>query len=440
MLNSKAAMIIITQDPIKRLINLTPPYLFMDLERTDPEIKRIITDEIKRQREGIGLIASENFVSKAVLEAMSSPLTNKYSEGYPGKRYYGGNQHVDKAEALAIERACELFGAEHANVQPYSGSPANMAAYFALLESGDKVMGMSLPHGGHLTHGSKVNFSGRLFEIVPYGVTPEGIIDYDEVRKIALEQKPKLIISGYTAYPRKIDFKRFKEIADEIGAYTLADIAHIAGLIAADLHPSPFPFTDVVTTTTHKTLRGPRGAIILCKKEFAERIDKAVFPFLQGGPHNHTNAAKAVAFKEAMTPEFKSYQSQTIKNAQALAEELMILGFRIVSGGTDNHLILVDLTNKGLTGKEAEEALGEANIYVNKNMIPFDTRSPFNPSGIRLGTPGLTTRGMKEGEMREVASLIAKIIENYNNLTVKNQVHDRVSELCREFPIYDDLL
>ncbi|MFH0973164.1 MAG: serine hydroxymethyltransferase, partial [Candidatus Micrarchaeota archaeon] len=355
------------------------------LREADPEIAAAIEKEFERQATVLELIPSENVVSGAVLEALGSVLTNKYSEGYPHKRYYGGNEFIDIVEDIAIERAKKLFGAEHVNVQPYSGSPANMAVYFALLEPGDKLMGMSLAMGGHLTHGHPVNFSGKLYKPVHYGVDKETeLIDYDVVRKLALAEKPKIIVSGATAYPRLFDFKRFAEIAEECGAYSMADIAHIAGLIAAGVHPSPFPFTDVVTTTTHKTLRGPRGAMIMCKQAFAERIDKAVFPGLQGGPHEHAIAGKAVAFAEAAKPEFKEYAKQIVKNAKALADELNALGFRLVSGGTDNHLILIDLTPKNVTGKQAEAALDKAHITVNKNMIPFDSRKPFDPSGIRI--------------------------------------------------------
>jgi len=399
-----------------------------------PKIKEIIRLEEQRQKNGINLIASENYASKAVLEAMGSVLTNKYSEGYPGNRYYAGNKFIDEAESLAIELAKKLFNAEHANVQPYSGSPANMAVYLALLNLNDKILSMELSHGGHLTHGSRVNFSGKLFNFIHYGVNEKGFLDYKKIREIALKEKPNMIISGFTAYPREIDFKKFHKIAKEVNAISFADISHIAGLITSGMHNSPFPFTDVVMTTTHKTLRGPRGAIILCKKEFAEKIDKMVFPGLQGGPHNHINAAKAVALNEAMQPEFKEYGKQIVKNAKALANELIKHDFNLVSNGTDNHLILIDLTNKNITGKEAQDLLEEVNIYVNKNMIPYDKRNPFNPSGIRIGTPAATTRNMKEEEMKIIAELINKTIENKDN-SKKNKIRQEVIELCGRFPI-----
>ncbi len=411
--------------------------MLADLRQSDPEVVNAIRGELGRIRSGIELIASENFVSKAVMQAMGSVFTNKYSEGLPHKRYYGGNEWVDVVEDLAIERAKKLFGAEHANVQPLSGSPANQAAFFALMDAGDSFMGLSLAHGGHLTHGAPVNFSGKLFKAIPYGVDKETeLLDYDAIRKIALAEKPKMILSGLTAYPRKLDFKAFSEIAQEAGAKTMSDVAHIAGLIAAGLHENPCPVTDVVTTTTHKTLRGPRGAIILCKQEFAEKVDKAVFPFLQGGPHDHMTAAKAVAFGEALQPEFKQYASQIIKNAKALADELMARGLRLVTGGTDNHLMLVDLSKTGVTGKQAETLLGEVHIYVNKNMIPFDSRKPFDPSGIRVGTPAVTTRGFRESEMKVVGECIAKIIEKPGDEAVKARVRESVAELCRQFPLY----
>lgn len=410
------------------------------LDGVDPQIAQAIKGEMDRQRYGLELIPSENFASPAVLEALGSVLTNKYSEGYPHKRYYGGNQFVDVAEDLAIERAKELFGADHVNVQPYSGSPANLAVYFALLDFGDKVMGMNLAHGGHLTHGHPVNFSGQSYTFVQYGVDKGSEkIDFQEVRKAALRERPKLILSGATAYPREIDFEAFHGIAQEVGAISMADIAHIAGLVVGGVHPSPFPFTDVVTTTTHKTLRGPRGAMIMCKDKFAKEIDRAVFPGMQGGPHDHVNAAKAVAFKEALQPEFKEYTLQIVRNARALAEELLSHGFRLVSGGTDNHLILIDLTNKGVTGKQAEEALDRSGITCNKNMIPYDPRTPFNPSGIRIGTPALTTRGMKEEEMRTVGKLLAQVMGNFGQEEIYRTVKARVRELCEAFPLYDDL-
>jgi len=408
-----------------------------NIQKTDPETASIINKEIKRQNEVIEMIASENYASKAVLEASGSVLTNKYAEGYPRKRYYEGNYNIDDAEELAIDRAKKLFGVEHVNVQPLSGSPANMAVYHALLEPGDKVMAMDLAHGGHLTHGSPVNFSGKTYNFIHYGVEKEtGMIDYDKARELALKEKPKLILSGFTAYPRSIDFKRFDEIADEIGAYSMADIAHIAGLITAGVHPSPFPFTDVVTTTTHKTLRGPRGAMIMCKEEFAKAIDKAVFPGIQGGPHEHIIAAKAVCFKEAMQPEFKEYAKQIIKNTKVFADELMSNGIELVSGGTDNHLVLVDLTKKNLTGKEVAKALDNAGICANKNMVPFDTQSPFVTSGVRIGTPACTTRGMKEDEMKYIAECIAKVVEHVNDEDIIKKVKERTLELCKRFPVY----
>ncbi|MEM7819312.1 MAG: serine hydroxymethyltransferase [Candidatus Aenigmatarchaeota archaeon] len=408
------------------------------LKDFDYEVWEAINNEKLRQMNGLELIASENLVSKSVLEVVGSILTNKYSEGLPGKRYYGGNKFIDLIESLAIERAKKLFGCEHVNVQPYSGSTANLSALYAFLKIGEKFMGMSLTHGGHLTHGASVSFSGQLFKSIPYGVSRETeLLDYDEIRKIALAEKPKLILSGLSAYPREIDFKIFREICDEVGAYHMADIAHIAGLVVGGVHQSPIPYADVVTTTTHKTLRGPRGAIIMCKMKYAEKIDKAVFPTFQGGPHNNINAAKAVCFKEAMQPEFKKYVYQIVKNAKALADALLDYGFRLITGGTDNHLILVDMTNKGLTGKETESILEEVNIYVNKNMIPFDTRKPSDPSGIRLGTPTLTTRGMKESEMKFVGELINKAIENKDNNIVKEKIRKDVLELCNKFPFYE---
>ncbi len=410
------------------------------LRQVDPQMTEIMEQEIRRQKTGLELIPSENFASPAVMAALGSVMTNKYSEGYPHKRYYGGNTFIDMAEDLAIERAKKLFGAEHVNVQPYSGSPANVAVYVALLDFGDTILGMNLAHGGHLTHGHKVSFSGKAYHAVQYGVHPQThLIDYDELRKLARAEKPKIIVSGATAYPREIDFAAFHEIAQEVGAISMADIAHIAGLIVGGVHQSPFPFTDVVTTTTHKTLRGPRGAIIMCKEQFARDIDRAVFPGLQGGPHDHVNAAKAVAFHEAAQPEFKEYAAQVVKNARVLAEELLAHDFKLISGGTDNHLILVDLINKEITGKEAEEALDRANITCNKNMIPFDPRTPFNPSGIRLGTPALTTRGMKEEQMKEVGRFIAEVIDNVNDESVYARVKGKVGELCGAFPLYEDL-
>lgn len=407
------------------------------IEQTDPEIAEALKLELKRQQGNIELIASENFVSPAVLAAAGSHLTNKYAEGYPAHRYYGGCQFVDIAEDLARERVKQLFGCEYCNVQPHSGASANLAVFFAMLKPGDTVMGMNLAHGGHLSHGSPVNISGKYFNIVPYGVRKEDqLIDYDEMRKIALECKPKLIVSGASAYPRVIDFKKIREICDEVGAYMMVDIAHIAGLVAAGLHPSPVPYADFVTTTTHKTLRGPRGGVIMCKEEYGKQIDKAVFPGIQGGPLMHIIAAKAVAFKEALTPEFKAYQAQIVKNAAAMAEEFNAAGVKMVSGGTDNHLILLDLTDKNMTGKELEKMLDEVHITVNKNAIPFDTQKPFVTSGIRLGTPAMTSRGMKEAEAKKVASLIAEIIENKE--AAFERVTAEVKKLCEEFPLYAD--
>ncbi len=406
------------------------------LAEVDPELFTAIEREEWRQLEGIELIASENYASRAVREAMATVLTNKYAEGYPGKRYYGGCEFVDIAEELARQRALQLFGADHANVQPHSGSQANIAAYLALLEPGDTIMAMNLAHGGHLTHGSPVNLSGQIFNIVPYGVDRETEqIDYDEVAALARAHRPKLILAGATAYPRTIDFARFKEIADEVGAYFMVDMAHIAGLIAADLHPDPVPYCDIVTSTTHKTLRGPRGGFILSRAEHAKAVDRAVFPRTQGGPLMHIIAAKAVAFLEALRPEFVEYQRQIIANARALAERLQSNGIRIVSGGTDNHLLLADLTDTGVTGKEAEKALEQAGITVNKNMIPFDQRSPFVTSGIRLGSPAVTTRGFTENEMRMVADWITRVLMHYDEPAVLRQVREEVMELCLRFPV-----
>jgi len=406
------------------------------LKQTDPEIFRLIRGEEKRQKDSLRLIPSENYASAAVMEATGSILTNKYSEGYAGRRYYEGQQFIDAVERTAIERARNLFKADHANVQPYSGSPANMAVYHALVKPHDLVMGLGLPHGGHLTHGWKVSFSGRYFSPVQYGVSREtGRIDYDQLRDFVKKVRPKLIWAGATAYPRIIDFQAFAEIAKEVKAYFAADIAHIAGLIAAGAHPSPVPYADAVTTTTHKTLRGPRGGMILCKKEIAEQIDKAVFPALQGGPHNHTTAAIAVALKEASSPEFTAYGHQVVKNAKALAEELLRHGFNLVSGGTDNHLILVDLTNRGIPGKVASQALDRAGIVLNYNMVPFDTRSPFDPSGIRLGTPAVTSRGMKEEDMKFIGSRINEIVSNVENGEIIARIKDEVFEFCSRFPI-----
>ncbi|MDI9513886.1 MAG: serine hydroxymethyltransferase [Bacillota bacterium] len=409
---------------------------YNEVERIDPEVASAIYDEINRQKGNIELIASENFVSRAVLEACGTPLTNKYAEGYPKKRYYGGCEHVDVVESLAIQRAKELFGAEHANVQPHSGAQANMAVFFATMEPGDVYMGMNLAHGGHLSHGMAINISGKYFKPVPYGVSEkDGRIDYDVLRKTALECRPKLIIAGASAYSRIIDFKVFREICDEVGALLMVDMAHIAGLVAAGVHPSPVPYADFVTTTTHKSLRGPRGGIILCKEKYAKDIDRAVFPGIQGGPLMHIIAGKAVCFKEALSDSFKDYQHQVVENARALAGALTEKGFEIVSGGTDNHLMLVDLTNKGITGKDAQHMLDEVRITVNKNGIPFDTRSPFVTSGIRIGTPAVTTRGMKEEEMREIAGLIDMALSG-NYEANKAEIISRVNELTRRFPLY----
>jgi len=407
----------------------------------DPDIAKIIRLETERQASKLELIASENFVSEAVLEAMGSPLTNKYAEGYPGKRYYGGCEFVDMAESLAIERAKQLFGADHVNVQPHSGAQANMAAYFALLEYGDTILGLNLAHGGHLTHGSPVNFSGRFFKVIPYSVEPKTEqIDMAEVRRLAKEHRPKMIVTGGSAYPRTLHFDKFREVADEVGAFLMADIAHPAGIIAAGLHPSPVPYCDLVTTTTHKTLRGPRGGMIMCKAAHAATVNKNIFPGMQGGPLMHVIAAKAVAFKEALAPEFRDYQRQIVANAKALAEAMIAQGFRLVSGGTDTHVMLVDVAVKGLTGKAAEVALDKAGLTVNKNAIPFDTKSPMITSGIRLGTPALTTRGMREGEMRTVAALIAEVLTDVENAALHARVAGKVRDLCSSFPLYPERL
>ena len=410
-------------------------YSLDEVKKTDPAIAQVIEDELARQNSHIELIASENWVSHAVMAAMGSPLTNKYAEGYPGKRYYGGCECVDVAENLAIERAKELFGCDYANVQPHSGAQANMAVFFAMVNPGDTVMGMNLDHGGHLTHGSPVNMSGKYFNIVPYGVNDEGFIDYDELRRIALEAKPKLIIAGASAYARTIDFKKFREVADEVGAYLMVDMAHIAGLVAAGLHPSPIPYADVVTTTTHKTLRGPRGGLILANEEAAKKFNfnKAIFPVIQGGPLMHVIAAKAVSFKEALSDEFKAYQKQIIDNAQALAKGLMDRGIHIVSGGTDNHLMLVDLINLNLTGKQAEKMLDEVNITCNKNTIPNDPQSPFVTSGIRLGTPSVTTRGLKEEDMDAVAEAIALTLKDFE--ANKEKAKAIISGITAKYPL-----
>ena len=407
---------------------------FSNLEKHDPEIMKAINQEGQRQEEHIELIASENFVTKQVMEAMGSKLTNKYAEGYPGKRYYGGCEYVDIVEDIARDRLTKIYNADHANVQPHSGSNANLGVYFAILEPGDKVLGMNLSQGGHLTHGSPVNISGTYFNFIPYGVDKETEkIDYDEVRKIALEEKPKMIVAGTSAYPRAIDFKKFREIADEVDAYLMVDMAHIAGLVAAGLHQNPVEYADFVTTTTHKTLRGPRGGAILCKEKYAKAIDKAIFPGIQGGPLMHVIAAKAVAFGEALEDDFKDYQKQVIKNANTLAEALKEEGIRVVSGGTDTHLVLLDVRNKGLTGKDAEALLESVNITTNKNTIPFDPESPFVTSGVRIGTPAVTTRGMKEKEIKEIAKIMGLALDKSND---RDELKERVLSLCKEFPVY----
>src|SRR3989338_3219119 len=412
-----------------------------NLQRIDPDVYQAIRNELKRKQENLELIASENIVSEAVLEAQGSIMTNKYAEGYPGARYYGGCEYVDVVEQLAIDRAKKIFGAEHVNVQPHSGSQANMAVYLAALNYGDTVMGMDLACGGHLTPGVKINFSGISYKFISYGVDKKTeMIDYAEVERLAKEHKPKMIIAGASAYSRIIDFKKFREICDAVGAYLFVDMAHIAGLVAAGLHPSPVPHAHFVTTTTHKTLRGPRAGMILCKAEFAKKIDSAVFPGIQGGPLMHIIAAKAVAFKEALTPEFKQYQKQVVLNARALAGALAQRGFRIVTGSTDNHLMLVDLTKKDITGKEAEDALVKAGITVNKNTIPFETRSPFVTSGIRIGTPAATTKGMKEAEMRIIAGFIDEAMKNRNDEAKLSSIKAKVAELCRRFPFYKNRL
>ena len=407
------------------------------IQSQDPQVQEVIDKELARQNNNIELIASENFVSRAVLEAQGSILTNKYAEGYPGKRYYGGCEHVDVVENLARDRAKEIFGAEHANVQPHSGSQANMAVYFSVLEPGDKILGMDLSHGGHLTHGSPVNFSGKLFNFISYGVTKEDeVIDYDQLREIAVKEKPKMIVAGGSAYSKTIDFKKFREIADEIGAYLLVDMAHIAGLVAAGLHPNPVPHAHFVTSTTHKTLRGPRGGLILTTAEFAKVIDKNIFPGIQGGPLMHVIAAKAIAFGEALQDDFKAYQEQVIENAKALATALEAGGLRIVSGGTDNHIVLVDVKAYGLTGKQAEEALDEVGITVNKNTIPFDEASPFVTSGIRLGTPAMTTRGFTTEDMTEVGEIIVETLSRLKNDENLNGIHEKVTKLTGKYPLY----
>ncbi|HUO65155.1 MAG TPA: serine hydroxymethyltransferase [Terriglobales bacterium] len=411
------------------------------LEQVDPDIAKAIHDETVRQSRNLELIASENFVSEAVLEAVGSVMTNKYAEGYPGKRYYGGCEIVDVAEELAISRAKELFGAEHVNVQPHSGSQANMAVYFTVLKPGDTVLGPNLAHGGHLTAGSPMNFSGRFYKIVPYGVTKETErIDLDQVRDLAKQHRPRLIIAGGSAFPRSIEFKPFREIADEVDAVFMADIAHPAGLVAASLHPSPLPYADFVTTTTHKTLRGPRGGMVMCRERYAKELDRTVLPGIQGGPLMHVIAAKAVAFREAQTPEWRAYQGQIVRNARALADAMLARGYRLVSGGTDTHLLLVDLTAKGITGKDAQEALDRAWITVNKNGIPFDTKGPMVTSGVRIGTPAVTTRGMAEAEMAQIATLMDRVLTNLGNASVEAAVRGEVQALTSRFPLYPERL
>lgn len=411
---------------------------FSEVKRVDPELYDSMEKELNRQRGNIELIASENIVSKAVLQAMGSHLTNKYAEGYPGKRYYGGCEFVDVTENLARERAKKLFGAEHANVQPHSGAQANTAVYFAMLEPGDTILGMSLAHGGHLTHGSPVNISGKYFRVVPYGVDNETeMINYDALEELALKEKPRMIVAGASAYPRAIDFERFSQIAKKVGAYLMVDMAHIAGLVAAGLHQNPVLYADFVTTTTHKTLRGPRGGLILCKEEYAKQIDKAIFPGTQGGPLMHVIASKAVSFQEALSDEFKQYQQQIVKNAAALADQLKKNGFRLVSGGTDNHLMLVDVYEKGITGKDAEKLLDLAHITVNKNTIPNETLSPFIASGIRVGTPAVTSRGFKEEQCRQIADLMHRLLTAEDRDAAVREVSAKVAELCKQFPIYE---
>ena len=410
-------------------------YTTEEIKKVDPQVAEAIEMEVDRQRNKIELIASENFVSNAVIEAMGTPLTNKYAEGYPGKRYYGGCECVDIVETLAIERAKELFGCDHANVQPHSGAQANLAVFFAVLNPGDTVLGMNLSHGGHLSHGSPVNISGKYFNIVPYGVSEkDSLIDYDELERLAVENQPKLIVAGASAYPRVIDFERLSEIAKKVNAYLMVDIAHIAGLVAAGLHPNPVPFADFVTTTTHKTLRGPRGGMIMCKEEHAKLINKAVFPGIQGGPLMHIIAAKAVCLKEALGDDFKAYQTQVVKNAKALADALIEEGFDLVSGGTDNHLMLIDLRNKNITGKEAEHMLDEVGITANKNTIPFETTSPFITSGVRIGTPAVTSRGMKEEDMKVIAHLIAMTLNSFEEK--QDEIRAGVKALTEKYPLY----
>lgn len=411
-----------------------------NIKKQDPKVYRAIMEETRRQQEGMELIASENYVSEAVLEALGSVFTNKYSEGYPGRRYYGGQKYTDIVENLAIERAKKLFGAEHINVQPLSGAPANMIVYSAVLKPGDKVLGMDLSHGGHLTHGHPVTLPAKIYQFIRYKTHADGKIDYDELEKIALKEKPQMILAGFSAYTRQLDYEKFQKIAKKIGAISMIDIAHIAGLIAGKALPNPIPYFDIITTTTHKTLRGPRGGMIMCKKEFAAAIDKAAFPGFQGGPHMNNIAAKAVAFGEALKPSFKKYSQQIIKNAKVLEKELSNFGFKIMFGGTENHMVLVDVFgSKGVTGKEAEEVLDKVGITVNKNMIPDDPRSPMDPSGIRIGVPAVTTRGMKEKEIKLISRLISEAVENRKNPKIIKNIHQQVIKLCKRFPIYKDL-
>lgn len=415
--------------------------MLQHLKQTDAVVHDLLKKELDRQRATLGMIPSENFISEAVMEAAGSWLNNKYSEGYPGKRYYGGNEHIDALERLAIQRAKDAFGAEHANVQAYSGSPANLAAYLAIMQTGDTFLGMSLAHGGHLTHGHKVSATGKIFNAVHYGVRADNeLIDYEQVRSLALEHKPKLIVCGATAYPRLIDYAAFAEIAHEVGAVLLADISHVAGLVVGQAHPSPFPHADMVMTTTHKTLRGPRGALLLTKQAYAQAIDKSIFPGLQGGPHNHITAGIAVALHEAMQPEFKTYAKQVITNAQVLAQELQAQGIRVITGGTDNHLLLCDVTPTGLTGAQAETLLDSIGVVCNKNMIPFDPRKPMDPSGIRLGTPGLTTRGMKEVEMKLIGNLLGEVLRAPQDEQVLERAKATVRQLTDQFPLYADIV
>ncbi len=410
-----------------------------ELRRTDPEVAEAIANDVERQRYYVNLIASENYASRAVLVALGSVMTNKYAEGYPGRRYYGGCEFVDVAERLAIERVCALFGAAHANVQPHAGAQANMAAYFAVIKPGESILAMSLAHGGHLTHGSPVNFSGQLYRVVPYGVRQDTEqIDYDEIARLARAHRQRVIVSGATAYPRTFDFPRLREICDEVGAVMIVDMAHFAGLVAGKVHPDPVPYADIVTSTTHKTLRGPRGGLILCRAEYAQQIDKAVFPGVQGGPLMHVIAAKAVCFKEAMSPQFRAYAARIVENARALAAEFLRRGYHVVSGGTDNHLMLVDVRSKGLTGRRAERALGDAHIIVNKNMIPFDPEKPMTTSGIRIGTPAMTTRGMGPAEMRVIGGWIDEVLSAPDDAAVAARIRGQVRDLCASFPIYPE--